>query len=109
MLTSCRKSIMQGLTVGGLSETVNSPKTVRGVAIAVSQSPTVKKVLPAISAIFRAPAGIVSSGWRVSIGRPATSSIREDWRSRTDRGALYGLPLFLIPEIVRGCYVPELY
>jgi hypothetical protein len=108
ILHVCRKNIMQGLTGGGNLLILDSPKPVRGVAIAVSQSPTVKKVLPAISAIFRAPAGIVSSGQRVSIGRPATSSIREDWRSRTDRGALYGLPLFLIPEIVRGCYVPEL-
>ena len=97
MLHLCRKSIMQGLTVAGLSETVKSPKNVRGVAIAFSQSPTVKKVLPAISAIFRAPAGIVSCGWRVSIGRPATSRTREGWRSRTDRGALYGLPLFFNP------------
>lgn len=109
MLSFCRNKAKGGLTDKGILLILESPKNVRGVAIAFSQSPTVKKVLPAISAIFRAPAGIVSCGWRVSIGRPATSRTREGWRSRTDRGALYGLPLFLIPKIVRGCYVPELY
>ena len=82
------------LTFALRSLILSFPKTVRGVAIAVSLSPTVKKVLPAHSANFRAPSGIVSAGRRVSIGRPATSSIREDWRLYTSRGALLGLPLF---------------
>ena len=65
------------LTFALRSLILSFPKTVRGVAIAVSPSPTVKKVLPAHSANFRAPSGIVSIGWRVSIGRPATSGTRE--------------------------------
>ena len=108
MLSFCRNNVKGGLTLGGISLILNFPKTNRGVAIAVSQSPTAKKVLPATSAIFRAPSGIVSSGRRVSIGRPATSRTREGWQSRLDWGALYGLPLFLNPETNRGCYVPEL-
>lgn len=41
--------------------------------------PNMGKVLSALSAIFRAPAGIVSCGWRVSIGRPAQRPMfRED-------------------------------
>ena len=58
----------------------------------LSRAPHGEKVLYAPSAIFHAPAGIVSSGRRVSIGRPATSSIREDWRLYEGRGALFGLP-----------------
>ena len=46
----------------------------------LSRAPHGEEVLSAPSAIFHVPAGIVSSGRRVSIGRPATSSIREDWR-----------------------------
>ena len=65
------------LTFALRSRILSFPKNVRGVAIAVSLSPTVKKVLPAHSANFRAPSGIVSIGWRVSIGRPATSGTRE--------------------------------
>ena len=76
------------LTFALRSRILSFPKNVRGVAIAVSLSPTVKKVLPAHSANFRAPSGIVSNGRRVSIGRPATSSIREDWRPHMSRGAL---------------------
>ena len=92
---------------GVWSVNLKFPKTNRGIAIAVSQSPTVKKVLPAHSAIFHAPSGIVSVGRRVSIGRPATSGIREDRQSRLDWGALYGLPLFLIPKLTEVSYVPE--
>ena len=109
MLSFCRNKAKGGLTDKGILLILKSPKTIRGVAIAFSQPLTENKVLPATSASFRAPAGIVSSGRRVSMGRPATSSIREDWRLRMGRGALLGLPLFLIPEIGRGCYVPELY
>jgi len=65
------------LTFALRSRILSFPKNVRGVAIAVSLSPTVKKVLPAHSANFRAPSGIVSIGWCVSIGRPATSGTRE--------------------------------
>ena len=108
MLSFCRKSIMQSLTDRGILLILNSPKSYKPSQAAV-RAPKRGEVLSATSAIFRAPAGIVSSGQRVSIGRPATSSIREDWRLCTSRGALLGLPLFLIPEIVRGCYVPELY
>ena len=96
MLTSCRKSIMQGLTVGEASAILNSPKSYKPSQAAV-RAPKRGEVLSATSAIFRAPAGIVSSGQRVSIGRPATSSIREDWRLCTSRGALLGLPLFFNP------------
>ena len=65
------------LTFALRSRILSFPKNVRGVAIAVSLSPTVKKVLPAHSANFRGPSGIVSAGRRVSIGRPATSGTRE--------------------------------
>ena len=43
----------------------------------LSRAPHGEEVLSAPSAIFHAPAGIVSSGRRVSIGRPATSGTRE--------------------------------
>ena len=58
----------------------------------LSVLPKSNEVLSAYSANFRVPSGIVSNGRRVSIGRPATSSIREDWRPYTSRGALFGLP-----------------
>ena len=74
----------------------------------LSVLPKSNEVLSAYSANFRVPSGIVSNGRRVSIGRPATSSIREDWRFHVDRGALLGLPLFLIPELHEVFYVPEL-
>lgn len=89
MLSFCRKSIMQGLTAGLSSAMLKSPKIVRGVAIAVSQFPAVKKVLPAHTAKFHALGGAVSAGVRVYIGRVATSRTREGWRSLTDRGALF--------------------
>ena len=53
------------------------------------------EVLSAHSAIFRVPSSVVSAGRRVSIGRPATSSIREDWRLHLSRGAL-SVCLFLL-------------
>ena len=77
MLSACRKNVTKGLTDRGQSVNFEFPKINRGVAIAVSLSPTVKKVLPAHSANFRAPSGIVSAGRRVSIGIPATSGTRE--------------------------------
>ena len=55
----------------------------------LSALPKSDEVLSAHSAIFRVPSGIVSGGRRVSIGRPATSSIREDWRLCVSRGALW--------------------
>ena len=54
----------------------------------LSVLPKSNEVLSAYSANFRVPSGIVSNGRRVSIGRPATSSIREDWRPHMSRGAL---------------------
>ena len=54
----------------------------------LSVLPKSNEVLSAYSANFRVPSGIVSIGRRVSIGRPATSSIREDWRPHMSRGAL---------------------
>ena len=61
----------------------------------LSALPKSDEVLSAHSAIFRVPSGIVSGGRRVSIGRPATSSIREDWRLHLSRGAL-SVCLFLL-------------
>ena len=108
MLTSCRKSIMQGLTDGGNLLILESPK-LESHNRRLSALPKSGKVLSAPSAIFRAPAGIVSSGQRVSIGRPATSSIREDWRPLKCRGVLLGLPSFFNPEKLEVPHVPELY
>ena len=71
----------------------------------LSVLPKSNEVLSAYSANFRVPSGIVSNGRRVSIGRPATSSIREDWRLRIGRGALCGLPLFLTLELYEVSYV----
>ena len=65
----------------------------------LSRAPHGEKVLSAIC-IFRA-----SYRRRVHIGRPTTSSIREDWRFRFDRGVLYGLPFFLIPKQNEVLYV----
>lgn len=96
MLTSCRKSIMQGLTDGEASAMLKAPKDTRGVAIAFSQSPTVGEVLPAHTAIFRAPAGTVSSGQRVYIGRVATSDIREDSAVSSVTGERCSPCLFLL-------------
>ena len=61
----------------------------------LSVLPKSNEVLSAYSANFRVPSGIVSNGRRVSIGRPATSSIREDWRPHMSRGAL-SVCLFLL-------------
>ena len=96
MLSFCRDNVMQGLTGAGLSETLRLPNdTSRNRRLFAL--PKGGEVLSAYSAIFRAPAGIVSGGRRVSIGRVATSSIREDWRPHIGRGAL--LPcLFFYPE-----------
>lgn len=107
MFHICRKYILQGLTGGGNLLILKSPNYMSRNR-RLSHAPHGDKVLSAPSAIFRASAGTVSSGQRVSIGRPATSSIREDWRFHVDRGALYGLPLFLIPELHEVFYVPEL-
>lgn len=106
ILHVCRKTIIQCLTGGGNLLILESPNR-KSHNRRLSALPKGGKVLSAPSAIFRAPAGIVSSGQRVSIGRPATSSIREDWRPLSSRGALLGLPSFFNPEIERGCYVPE--
>ena len=70
----------------------------------LSRAPHGEEVLSAPSAIFHAPAGIVSSGRRVSIGRPATSRTREGWRFHVDRGALYGLPFLLTSNFAR-CFM----
>ena len=97
MSTSCRFMSCTVLTGGGLFANVKTPNYVSHNR-RPPRAPHGGKVLSASSAIFRAPAGLVSGGRRVSIGRPATSSIREDWRLHIGRGALLGLPLFLIPE-----------
>lgn len=107
MFHICRKYILQGLTGGGNLLILKSPNR-KSHNRRLSALPKSGKVLSAPSAIFRASAGTVSSGQRVSIGRPATSSIREDWRPLSSRGALLGLPSFFNPEIERGCYAPEL-
>ena len=52
MLSFCRNIAKGGLTDGGILLILDSPKIVRGVAIAVSQVPAVKKVLPAHTAKF---------------------------------------------------------
>lgn len=61
------------------------------------------EVLSALSAIFHTLGGAVSTEAYVYVGRVATSSIREDWRLITGRGAL--LPcLFHFKS--RNCEVP---
>ena len=61
------------------------------------------EVLSALSAIFHTLGGAVSGEAYVYVGRVATSSIREDWRLITGRGAL--LPcLFHFKS--RNCEVP---
>jgi len=68
MSTSCRLLSCAVLTGGGLSANVKTPNLVsRNRRLSM---PHMGKDLSASSAIFRAPAGIVSSGQRVSIGRP---------------------------------------
>ena len=108
MLSFCRNKAKGGLTDKGILLILESPNY-QSHNRRLSALPKGGKVLSATSAIFRAPTGIVSSGRRVFIGRPATSSIREDWRLLIGRGVLLGLPLFFNPETIRGCYVPELY
>jgi len=109
ILNVSRMVVMLGLTGGDDSVNLESPKNSRGVAIAVSQSPTVKKVLPAHSAIFRAPAGIVSGGVRVSIGRPATSGTREGPAvSRGLGSVVWSAFSFLIPSNLEVPHVPEI-
>lgn len=84
-----------GLTPGRLSATVKTPnETSRNRRLALA--PQGAEVLSAHTAIFHAPAGEVSGGWYVIIGGVATSSIREDWRSRFDRGVLWPRLSFLI-------------
>ena len=111
MLAVCRKNVMEALTGEGDSVNFGFPKKSRGVAIAVSQSPTVKKVLPAYSANFRAPAGIVSSGRRVSIGRPATSGTREGPAVSRRLGSVVRSAFFFFKSLqnVEVPYVQELY
>ena len=111
MLTSCRKSIMQGLTVGEASAILNSPNLVsRNRRLSM---PHMGKDLSASSAIFRAPAGIVSSGQRVSIGRPFAQRpmFREDSAASLRPGSVVirSASSFLIPEnLVRFPHGPEL-
>ncbi len=65
--------------------------------------PKSSEVLSALSAIFHTLGGVVSTEAYVYVGRVATSSIREDWRLITGRGAL--LPcLFHFKS--RNCEVP---
>lgn len=77
MSTSCRLLSCAVLTGGGLSANVKTPNYVsRNRRLSM---PHMGKDLSASSAIFRAPADIVSSGQRVSIGRPAQRPMfRED-------------------------------
>jgi len=104
MSAACRDKSRYVLTGEGESVNFEFPNyTSRNRRL--SRSPHGEKVLSAHSAIFHVPAGIVSSGRYVSIGRPATSSIREDWRLRIGRGALCGLPLFLTLELYEVSYV----
>ena len=82
----CRE-FRAALTHDGDSGMVEAPNRVsrnRRLALA----PQGAEVLSAQTAISHAPAGSVSGGRRVHIGGAATSSIREDWRLYTSRGAL---------------------
>ena len=83
------------LTERGLSETVIYPKNVRGVAIAVSSSPTVKKVLPAYSACLAAGVFI---GRLVHIGEIATSGTCEGPAVSNGLGSVVISPLFFNPK-----------
>ena len=96
MLFFCRKSIMQSLTDRGISLILNSPnQSSRNRRL--SHAPHGEKVLSAQTAIFHALDGAVSAEVRVYVGRVATSSIREDWRLRLSRGALFNPASFFNP------------
>ena len=91
------KAGSEGLTAGCLSATVKAPnRTSRNRRLALA--PQGAEVLSAHTAIFHAPAGSVSDGRRVHIGGVATSSIREDWRLCTSRGALLPRLFFFNPK-----------
>lgn len=87
-----------GLTHGWCWGMVKAPKIVRGVAIAVSSSPTMKKVLPAYSACLAAGVFI---GRLVHIGGIITSGTREGPAVSDRLGSVVIPPLFLIPNCQR--------
>lgn len=73
------------------------PLIKRGVASAFPVSPMPGKVLPHHLHFFavQASAAYLCGGLFAHIGGVATSSIREDWRLRLSRGALYPAFFFL--------------
>lgn len=89
------KAGSEDLTAGCLSATVKAPKNVRGVAIAVSSSPTMKKVLPAYSACLAAG---VSIGRLAYIGGIITSGTREGPAVSNGLGSVVIPPLFFNPK-----------
>ena len=87
------------LTVGRLFATVKTPnQSSRNRRLALA--PQGAEDLSAHTAIFHAPAGTVSGGWRVYVGGVATSSIREDWRLRLSLGALWPRLFFFNPKSI---------
>lgn len=90
------KKAGEGLTSAGVSGKVSFPKSVRGVAIAVSSSPTVKKVLPAYSAV---EALTISSGRLSHIGGIITSRTREGLAVSDRLGSVVIPPLLFNPKL----------
>lgn len=90
------KKTGEGLTSAGVSGKVGFPKSVRGVAIAVSSSPTVKKVLPAYSAV---EALTISSGRLSHIGGIITSRTREGLAVSDRLGSVVIPPLLFNPKL----------
>ena len=86
----------EDLTSAGVSGKVGFPKNVRGVAIAVSSSPTVKKVLPAYSAV---EALTISSGRLSHIGGIITSRTREGLAVSDRLGSVVIPPLLFNPKL----------
>ena len=86
----------EDLTSAGVSGMVGFPKSVRGVAIAVSSSPTVKKVLPAYSAV---EALTISSGRLSYIGGIITSRTREGLAVSDRLGSVVIPPLLFNPKL----------
>lgn len=91
------------LTFAGLCGLLVAPKSVRR-HTRLSCPPRAGKSRVACSAV-KAPAGRMPGGLLAHIGRVVTSSIREDWRLRLSRGALY--PAFFIsPESNEALMIP---
>ena len=85
-----------GLTHGRGWGMLKVPKNVRGVAIAVSSSPTMKKVLPAYSACLAAGVFI---GRLVHIGGIITSGTREGPAVSNGLGSVVISPLLFNPKL----------